>query len=131
MPDAFILDAVRTSRSKRKGKFLGVHPADLLTYPLNALTQRNKVDPASIEDVVIGCVTQTGEQGWCVARTSVLASGWPHTVPATTINRLCGSGQQATNFAAMGILSSNYELVVSGGLEHMTRAPMFSDISGE
>lgn len=104
---------------------------DLLTYPLNALTRRNNIHPKHIEDVVCGCVTQTGEQGWCVARKAVLAAGWPETVPATTINRVCGSSQQAFNFAAMGVASGAYELVVAGGLEHMTRAPMFSDISGE
>lgn len=131
MSEAFIVDAVRTPRSRRKGRFSGVHPVDLLTYPLNALIQRNKIDPALVEDVVTGCVTQTGEQGWCVARASVLAAGWPITVPATTINRLCGSGQQAFNFVAGSVKSSQYGLAVAAGLEHMTRAPMFSDISGE
>lgn len=131
MSTPFIIDAVRTPRSKRKGKFSLVHPVDLLTFPLKAIAERNKVDPTAIEDVLIGCVTQCGEQGWCVARSSVLASGWPITVPATTINRLCGSGQQATNFAAAAIAGGQYNLAVAGGLEHMTRAPMFSDISGE
>ena len=131
MENAFIIDAVRTPRARRKGKFSTVHPVDLLTYPLNALVERNKIKPEMVEDVTIGCVTQTGEQGWCVGRAAVLAAGWPHSVPSTTINRLCGSGQQATNFAAMGIMSGNYGLVVSGGLEHMTRVPMFSDSGGE
>ncbi len=131
MAEAFIIDAVRTPRAKRKGKFLKVHPVDLLTYPLNALISRNKIAPEIVEDVVIGCVTQVGEQGWCVGRAAVLASGWPHTVPSTTVNRLCGSGQQATNFVAMGLKSSNYSLAISGGLEHMTRVPMFSDAGGE
>ena len=131
MKEAFIIDAVRTPRAKRKGKFSTVHPVDLLTFPLNALMSRNKLPVDQIQDVVIGCVTQTGEQGWCVARSSVLAAGWPDSVPATTVNRLCGSGQQATNFAAMGIKAGTYDLVVSGGLEHMTRCAMFSDIGGE
>jgi len=131
MRDAFIVDAVRTPRSKRKGKFSSVHPADLLTFPLNSLVARNKIAPGLVEDVAIGCVTQCGEQGWCVARTSVLAAGWPISVPATTINRICGSGQQATNFIASSIQGGTYDLAVAGGLEHMTRAPMFSDISGE
>ena len=131
MREAYIIDAVRTPRSRRKGKFSTVHPVDLLTYPLNALKERNKLPPEQVEDVIIGCVTQTGEQGWCVGRAAVLAAGWPISVPSTTINRLCGSGQQATNFAAMGIISGNYDLAVSGGLEHMTRAPMFSDGGGE
>ncbi|MCO6430607.1 MAG: thiolase family protein [Deltaproteobacteria bacterium] len=131
MTDAYIIDAVRTPRAKRKGKFTTVHPVDLATYPLNAIVQRNKIEPGQIEDVILGCVTQAGEQGWCVGRAAVLASGWPHTVPATTVNRLCGSGQQAANFAAMGIASGNYDLAIGGGLEHMTRVPMFSDIGGE
>lgn len=128
---AFIIDTVRTPRSRRKGKLSTVHPVDLLTYPLNAITSRNKVDPSAIEDVLVGCVTQTGEQGWCVGRASVLAAGWPYTVPATTINRLCGSGQQAVNFGAAGVQSGAYNLVIGGGLEHMTRVPMFSDSGGE
>lgn len=131
MTDAFIIDAVRTPRARRKGKYSSVHPVDLFTYPLAALAERNKIDPAQINDVVAGCVTQTGEQGWCVARSAVLAAGWPITVPATTVNRLCGSGQQASNFVAQAIIAGQYDLAVSGGLEHMTRCPMFSDISGE
>lgn len=131
MKDAFIVEALRTPRARRKGKFTSVHPVDLATYPLNALKARLKFDPAQIEDVIMGCVTQTGEQGWCVARSSVLAAGWPITVPATTVNRLCGSGQQATNFGAQGVQSGQYELVVTGGLEHMTRCAMFSDCGGE
>lgn len=131
MSNAFIVDAVRTPRARRKGKFSAIHPVDLLTYPLNALLTRTGVPSAAIEDVVIGCVTQTGEQGWCVGRAAVLAAGWPHTVPATTINRLCGSSQQATNFCAMGVQSEQYGLTVSGGVEHMTRVPMFSDSGGE
>ncbi len=131
MKEAYIIDAVRTPRAKRKGKFSSVHPVDLMTYPLKALAERNSLDPGQVEDVILGCVTQTGEQGWCVARSAVLAAGWPITVPATTINRLCGSGQQATNFAASTVLGGTYDLVVSGGLEHMTRCAMFSDIGGE
>lgn len=131
MRSAFIIDAVRTPRARRKGKFSSVHPVDLGTYPLNALIQRNKIPPDQIEDFACGVVTQTGEQGWCVARKIVLAAGWPHTVPATTINRICGSGQQATNFIAASIMAGTYDLAVAGGLEHMTRAQMFSDIGGE
>ncbi|MCB0354301.1 MAG: thiolase family protein [Bdellovibrionales bacterium] len=131
MTEAFIFDAVRTPRAKRKGKFSSVHPVDLMTYPLKALVERNKLDPNEINDVALGCVTQTGEQGWCVARSAVLASGFPITVPATTINRLCGSGQQAANFIASSVISGSYSLAIGGGLEHMTRCPMFSDIGGE
>lgn len=128
---AFIFDAVRTPRAKRKGRFSGVHSVDLLAHALMAIPDRTRVHPEQIEDVVTGCVTQTGEQGWCVGRKGVLAAGWPHTVPATTVNRLCGSGQQAANFVAASVQAGQYELAVAAGLEHMTRCPMFSDISGE
>lgn len=131
MTTAYIVDAVRTPRAKKKGKFAGIHPVDLLTFPLNALVSRNKIEPHAVEDVLVGCVTQTLEQGWCVGRAGVLAAGWPFTVPATTINRLCGSGQQAVNFVASGILAGTYQLAIGGGLEHMTRVPMFSDCGGE
>ena len=129
--EAYIVDTCRTPRAKRKGAFSSVHPMDLMTYSLNGIVERQKLEPAEIEDVILGCVTQTAEQGWCVARGAVLAAGWPITVPGTTINRLCGSGQQATNFGASTIQAGNADLIVSGGLEHMTRVPMFSDIGGE
>jgi acetyl-CoA acetyltransferase family protein len=131
MKHAFIVDSVRTPRARRKGKFSSVHPVDLLTHPLQALVSRNSLDPSAVQDVLVGCVTQTGEQSWCVGRAGVLAAGWPFSVPATTINRLCGSGQQAVNFAASGIVAGTYDLTVAGGLEHMTRVPMFSDCGGE
>jgi acetyl-CoA acyltransferase len=131
MASAYIVDAVRTPRARRKGKFSKVHAVDLLTYPLNAVVNRSGVSPELVEDVLVGCVTQTQEQGWCVGRAAVLAAGWPISVPATTINRLCGSGQQAVNFASASVESGHYDLVVAGGLEHMTRVPMFSDAGGE
>lgn len=131
MKQAYIVDSVRTPRARRKGKFSTVHPVDLLTYPLNALVTRSKLAPEVVEDVLVGCVTQTLEQGWCVGRAGVLAAGWPFTVPATTINRLCGSGQQALNFVASSVQAGHYELAIGGGLEHMTRVPMFSDSGGE
>jgi len=131
MATAYIVDAVRTPRARKKGKFAGIHPVDLLTFPLNEIVSRNKIDPLTIEDVLVGCVTQTLEQGWCVGRAGVLTAGWPFTVPATTINRLCGSGQQAVNFVASGILAGTYDLAIGAGLEHMTRVPMFSDCGGE
>lgn len=131
MSQALIIDAVRTPRARRKGKFTSVHPVDLLTYPLNALCKRNRLSPEAIEDFVAGCVTQTTEQAWCVARNAVLAAGWPDHVPATTVNRLCGSGQQAVNFVAQGIVAGTYGAAIGGGLEHMTRVPMFSDCGGE
>jgi len=131
MTAAYIVDAVRTPRARRKGKFASVHPVDLLTFPLNALVKRAHLPPELIEDVIIGCVTQTLEQGWCVGRAAVLAAGWPISVPSATVNRLCGSGQQALNFAAQGVAAGQSQLVVAGGLEHMTRVPMFSDSGGE
>lgn len=131
MASAYIVDAVRTPRARRKGKFSKVHAVDLLTYPLNAVVNRAGISSGLVQDVLVGCVTQTQEQGWCVGRAAVLAAGWPISVPATTINRLCGSGQQAVNFAAASVESGHYDLVVAGGLEHMTRVPMFSDAGGE
>jgi acetyl-CoA acyltransferase len=128
--EAYIVDAVRTPRARRKGCFSSVHPVDLLTYPLNELVRRNQIDPGQIEDVAIGCVTQCLEQAWCVGRAGVLASGWPFSVPGVTVNRLCGSGLQALNFVGQGIQSGTYDLAIAGGLEHMTRVPMFSDLGG-
>jgi acetyl-CoA acetyltransferase len=128
---AYLIDAVRTPRARRKGAFQSVHPVDLVTYPLNAIINRDGLPAERIEDLILGCVTQTGEQGWCIARAAILAAGWPITVPGTTINRLCGSGQQATNFGAAMLQSGNNHLLVTGGVEHMTRVPMFSDIGGE
>jgi acetyl-CoA C-acetyltransferase len=130
MRSAYIVDTTRSPRARKKGKFAGIHPVDLLTFPLNALISRNKLDAKCIDDVLVGCVTQTLEQGWCIGRAGVLASGWPFSVPATTINRLCGSGQQAVNFAASSILAGTYQLAIGGGVEHMTRVPMFSDCGG-
>ncbi len=128
MREALIIDAVRTPRGRRKGSLAEVHPIDLLCVPLRALVQRNQLDPAHIEDVVIGCVTETGEQGTNIARGAVLAAGWPVEIPAVTLNRFCGSGQQAVNFAAMSVRSGAQDLVVAGGVESMTRVPMGSDM---
>ena len=102
MADAFIIDAVRTARGRRKGSLSETHPIDLLVAPLKAVVERNDVDPGRVEDVVIGCVTETGEQGSNLARSTVLAAGWPVEVPGVTLNRFCSSGQQAVNFAAHG-----------------------------
>lgn len=128
MREALIIDAVRTPRGRRKGSLAEVHPIDLLGVPLRALVERNQLDPAHIEDVVIGCVTETGEQGTNIARGAVLAAGWPVEIPAVTLNRFCGSGQQAVNFAAMSVRSGAQDLVVAGGVESMTRVPMGSDM---
>jgi len=129
MPDAFIIDAVRTPRGKRKGSFALMHPIDLAAAPLDALAERNpNVDVREVEDVVYGCVTQTGEQGTNIARGAVLGSSWPIEIPGVTLNRFCGSSQQACNFAAQAVMSGTLDLVVAGGIEHMTRVPMGADM---
>jgi acetyl-CoA C-acetyltransferase len=130
MPEALIIDAVRTPRGKGKkdtGALSGVHPQQLLAQALNALRDRNGFDPADIEDVVAGCVSAVGEQAACIARNGVLAAGWdPRTASGVTLNRFCGSGQQAVNFAAMGVMSGQQDLVIGGGVESMSRVPMGS-----
>jgi acetyl-CoA C-acetyltransferase len=134
MAEAWILDAVRTPRGKGKkdtGALSGVHPQELLSQCLNALVARTGIDARDVEDVVAGCVTATGEQGACIARNAVLNAGWPHDAASgVTLNRFCGSGQQAVNFAAMGVLSGQQDLVVGGGVESMSRNPMGADGSG-
>ncbi|MBX3024284.1 acetyl-CoA C-acyltransferase [bacterium] len=128
MADAFIIDAVRTARGRRKGSLSETHPIDLLVAPLKAVVARNDVDPGRVEDVIVGCVTETGEQGSNLARSTVLAAGWPVEVPGVTLNRFCSSGQQAVNFAAMAVKSGAQDLVLAGGVENMTRVPMGSDM---
>jgi len=130
MGDAWIIDAVRTPRGRGKkdtGALSGVHPQELLAQTLNALRDRQGIDPRDVEDVVVGCVTQAGEQGACIARNAVLAAGWPNEATGVTLNRFCGSGQQAVSFAAMGVMSGQQDLVVGGGVESMSRQPMGSD----
>ncbi|HVN87712.1 MAG TPA: acetyl-CoA C-acyltransferase [Candidatus Binatia bacterium] len=128
MAEAYIIDACRTPRGRKKGSLSNVHPMDLLVTVFNAITQRTGVDPKEIEDAVVGCVSETGEQGTNIARGAVLAAGWPVDVPGVTLNRFCGSGQQAVNFAAQAIKSGAQDLVVAGGVENMTRVPMGSDM---
>jgi len=134
MAEAWIVDAVRTPRGRGKkdgGALSGIHPQELLAQVLNALRDRNGVDPNDIEDVVAGCVSAVGEQGACIARMAVLAAGWdPKAASGVTLNRFCGSGQQAVNFAAMGVMAGQQDLVVAGGVESMSRQPMGSDGSG-
>jgi acetyl-CoA C-acetyltransferase len=133
MADAWIIDAVRTPRGKGKkdsGSLSQIHPQELLAQTLQALSARHGFDPKDVEDVVAGCVTAAGEQGACIARMATLASGWPTEVTGVTLNRFCGSGQQAVNFALMGVMSGQQELVVGGGVESMSRQPMGSDGSG-
>lgn len=128
MPEAFIVDAVRTPMGKNGGQLSSVRGDQLLAECLNALVERNGFDPGQVEDVVGGCVTQTDEQGVCVVRQAVLAAGWPKEVPGVTLNRLCGSGQQAVAFAAQEIQSGQSDLTIGCGMESMSRVPMGSDV---
>ncbi len=134
MSEAFILDAVRTPRGRGKagkGALSNVHPQELLAQTLNQLAARTGFDPAEVDDVVAGCVGQVGEQGANIARNAVLAAGWPIEVSATSINRFCGSGLQAVNFAAMGVMAGVQGLVVAGGVESMSRVPIGADGGGQ
>jgi len=126
--DAYIIDACRTPRGRRNGGLAAVHPIDLCTVPMLAMIARTGVDASRIEDVIIGCVTETGEQGACVARAAVLAAGWPIEIPGVSLNRFCGSGQTAVNLAAQGAASGAYDLVYAGGVESMSRCPMGADM---
>ena len=124
MPTAVIVDAVRTAGGKRNGKLSGWHPADLAGEVLKALAERNDLDPALVEDVIMGCVMQVGAQSLNVGRNAVLAAGWPEAVPATTIDRQCGSSQQSAHFAAQGVMAGAYDIVVAAGVEVMSLVPM-------
>ncbi|MFF4240611.1 thiolase family protein [Actinomadura geliboluensis] len=121
---AVIVDAVRTPGGRRNGSLGGWHAADLAGTVLRALTRRNGLDPARVDDVIMGCVGQVGDQSVNIGRSAVLAAGWPESVPATTIDRQCGSSQQAAHFAAQGVLAGAYDIVVAAGVEVMTRTPM-------
>jgi acetyl-CoA acetyltransferase family protein len=121
---AVIVDAVRTPVARRNGKYKDIHPVDLASIPLKALVERNQLDPALIEDVIMGCVSQTGEQSLNVARNAALAAGLPEEVVGTTVDRQCGSSQQAAHFAAQGVMAGAYEVVIAAGVESMTRVPM-------
>lgn len=128
MADAYIIEAVRTAGGRaRKGGLVDVHPADLGATVLDALVERTGVDPAAIEDVIVGCVTQGGEQAFAFGRNLVLASRLPDSVPAVTIDRQCGSSQQAVHFAAQAIMSGMQDLIIAAGCESMTRVPMGSN----
>ena len=130
MTEAVIVDAVRTAIGRRGGKLSPVRPDDLLALTLREVVTRAGVDPAQVDDVIAGCVTQTGEQGMNIARAAALIAGFPIEVPGTTVNRFCGSGQQAVNFAAQGVLSGAQEVVIGAGVENMSRVPMGSDAFG-
>src|SRR5437879_6063267 len=130
MRDAVIVDAVRTPIGKRNGALAGVHPADLSAEVLCALVERNGVAPAEIDDVVWGCVSQAADQAGNVGRNAVLAAGWPESVTATTVNRACGSSQQAVSFAAASVIAGHYDLAIAGGVESMSRVAMGSAAQG-
>ena len=130
MAEAFIVGAVRTAIGKNRGRLAPVRPDDLAALVLGELVARTTVDPHEVEDVILGCVDQLGEQGMNIARTAALVAGFPLDVCGVTLDRMCGSGQQAANFAAMGVMSGQYDVVVAGGIEHMTRVPMGSNAQG-
>jgi acetyl-CoA C-acetyltransferase len=127
MGEAYIVEAVRTAGGRRNGALAGWHPADLAGEMLNGLVDRSGIDPAAVDDVILGCVTQAGEQAFAFARNAVLASRLPQTVPAVTIDRQCGSSQQALQFAAQAVMSGTQDMVIAAGAESMSRVPMFSN----
>ncbi|MCP3734295.1 acetyl-CoA C-acetyltransferase [Sphingomonas sp. RP10(2022)] len=129
MAEAYIVDAVRTAGGRRNGALSGVHPTDLAATVLDALVARTGIDPAGIEDVIMGCVGQGGEQSTQVGRNAVLASTLPDSVPAVTIDRQCGSSQQAVQFAAQAVLSGTQDMVIAAGVESMSRVPMGSTVA--
>ena len=130
MRDAVIVEAVRTPVGKRNGGLSGVHPVSLSAHVLKALAERSGIDPAVVDDVIWGCVGQVGEQTFDIGRNAVLAAGWPETVTGVTVDRQCGSSQQSVHFAAAGLIAGQYDVVVAGGVESMSRVPMGSSIQG-
>src|SRR5918992_3690382 len=129
MATAVIVDAVRTPGGKRNGKLSGWHPADLAGETLRALAERNDLDPSLIDDVIMGCVMQVGHQGLNIGRNAVLAAGWPESVPATSVDRQCGSSQQSAHFAAQGVIAGAYDIVVAAGVEVMSTTPMGASVT--
>jgi acetyl-CoA acyltransferase len=128
MPTAVIVDAIRTAGGKRNGRLSGWHPADLAAEALNALVERNDLDPGQVDDVITGCVMQAGAQSINVGRNAVLAAGWPEEVPATTIDRQCGSSQQSAHFAAQAVMAGVHDIVVASGVEIMSQVPMGASV---
>jgi acetyl-CoA acyltransferase len=126
--DAVIVEAVRTPVGKRNGGLSGVHPVSLSAHVLKSLAGRSGVDPALVDDVIWGCVSQVGEQTFDIGRNAVLAAGWPETVTGVTVDRQCGSSQQSVHFAAAGLIAGQYDVVVAGGVESMSRVPMGSSL---
>ena len=127
--DAVVVDAVRTPVGRRAGGLSGVHPVDLSAHVLDALVARTGLDPALVDDVVWGCVSQTGEQAVNVGRNAALAAGWPEDVVGVTLDRQCGSSQQAVHFAAAGVIAGQYDIAVAGGVESMSRVPMLCTVT--
>ena len=130
MPEAVIIDAVRTPLGKRNGALADWQPADLAAETLKALADRTGIDPVLVDDVIMGCVSQVGEQTYNIGRNAVLGAGWPESVPGVTIDRQCGSSQQSVHFAAQGVMAGAYDVVVAAGVESMTRVPMGSSMGG-
>jgi acetyl-CoA acetyltransferase family protein len=125
--DAYIVEAVRTPIGRRKGMLTGWHPADLLAEVLRGVVDRAGIDPGEVDDVIVGCLDQVGEQGVNIARSAALGAGFPESVPAVTIDRQCGSSQQAAHFAAQGVMAGVYDVVIAAGVESMTRVPMWAN----
>jgi acetyl-CoA acyltransferase len=130
MPTAVIVDAIRTPIGRRNGQLSGWHPVDLAAHVLSTLALRHDLDPAVVDDVIMGCVSQVGEQALNIARNALLAAGFPDTVPGTTVDRQCGSSQQAIHFAAQGVIAGAYDVVIAAGIESMSRVPMGSSVLG-
>ena len=130
MREAVVVEAVRSAVGRRNGRLAGVHPADLLGSVFMGLVERSGIDPTVVDDVVTGCVDQVGEQALNIGRNAWLGAGLPESVPATTVDRQCGSSQQAAHFAAQGVISGAYDVAIAAGVESMTRVPMLSNLNG-
>lgn len=128
MKEVVIIEGIRTAVGRRKGKFAQMRPDELAAIVLEKLIERAGIDKGDVEDIILGCVSQAGEQGGNIARTAGLIAGFPTKVPGTTIDRQCGSSQQAVHFAAQAIASGDMDIVIAGGVESMTRVPMFSNM---
>lgn len=126
MPEAYIVDATRTAVGRRKGGFAQSHPADMAAHVIRTVVERNTFDPAAIDDVILGCLDNIGSQAGDIARTAALAAGLPETVPGVTIDRQCGSAQQAVHFAAQAVMSGTADLIVAGGVQKMSQYPILS-----
>jgi acetyl-CoA C-acetyltransferase len=131
VPEAYIVSAVRTAGGRRGGRLAGVHPVDLAALSLDAIADRSGIDPAAIDDVIMGCVTQAGEQSLHIGRNAVLASKLPQSVPAVSIDRQCGSSQQAIQFAAQAVMSGTQDVVIAAGVESMSRVPMGLSVNAD